>query len=88
MDGARCRGKLDVKEIESMEIRSTTRVCSLRGSISQTVADEGVPLLAALAAVLVDYRRCVGEAEARNRRVSEGSTWRSLARWEQLQGQA
>ena len=54
--------------------------------IPAAVADEGPVLLAALAAALVEYRRHVEPANPHSTPEGVGSNWRSLARWDQLQG--
>ena len=69
-----------------MEPRGTTQLNALPKSISKAVADEGPVLVAALAAVLVEYRRCAGQVHAGTRPEGAAGNWRSIARWEQLQG--
>ncbi len=54
--------------------------------VPTSVADEGPALLAALAAALVEYRRHVEPASLHDKPEGLGSNWRSLARWDQLQG--
>ncbi len=71
-----------------MRSRGVTQLGTLSEPIAKAVADEGPVLVAALAAVLVEYRRCAGQVNAATIPEGAGSKWRSIARWEQLQGQA
>jgi hypothetical protein len=60
---------------------------ALTGDVPQT-AREREALLAALAATLVEYRRHVDSEDGDSGAPGRGGSWRTLARWEQLQGQA
>jgi hypothetical protein len=71
-----------------MEPRSIVQSSVQSPPIPEAVADEGPLLLAALAAALVEYRRCVGQVPADSRPEGMGSHWRSIARWDQLRRQA
>lgn len=50
--------------------------------------DNGALLVAALAATLVEHRRAVRQRNGRVREESAGPNWRTVARLEQLRGQA
>jgi hypothetical protein len=58
---------------------------ALTGELPQT-GREREALLAALAATLVEHRRRVDPENEHGRAQSTGGNWRTLARWEQLQG--
>ena len=77
-----------VEGIKGMQSRGTAQLGTLRGPVPNAVADADPALLAALAAVLVEYRRCAGQVNGGTKPEGASSTWRSIARWEQLQGQA
>ena len=50
--------------------------------------DEGQWLVAALAAAMVEYRRYVGQQRVVHGQEATACNWRTIARWEQLQGLA
>jgi hypothetical protein len=47
---------------------------------------EGPLLAAALAAALVEYRRCLGRRDGQTKDEDGGANWRMVARLEQLRG--
>jgi hypothetical protein len=49
-------------------------------------SEEGVLLAAALAATLVEYRHHVGKHSGHGKRKRSEANWRTIGRWEQLQG--
>ena len=60
---------------------------AVSGKLPDT-AWEHEALLAALAATLVEYRRHVDSDQEDGGAQGTGGNWRTLARWEQLRGQA
>jgi hypothetical protein len=58
---------------------------ALAGELPQ-IGTEREALLAALAATLVEHRRRVDPENGHGRAQGTGGNWRTLARWEQLQG--
>jgi hypothetical protein len=70
--------------------KASLRVELSTATESHPWTDQGEDLLlaAALAATLVEYRRCVGERNEHTSPDGANANWRLMARMEQLRGQA
>lgn len=67
------------------ELKAMEKSDAPTGELPQAGTEQEA-LLAALAATLVEYRRRVEPEDRRGRAQSTGGNWRTMARWEQLQG--
>jgi hypothetical protein len=67
------------------ELKVMEELDALTGELPQA-GREREELLAALAATLVEHRRRLDPENGRGSAPGTGGNWRTIARWEQLQG--